>query len=121
VAGAVVRHAGSGVSGRRSDFTMFHGHRNRIWTFVKNTPGGWFWLLLPYHLGFDLLYLGSAVRRGVFAPVWRSYVAAVRGLGPMWRERRRLARTRRVPYRETLRVFALAPGAPFRRALRPRG
>ncbi|WP_158913036.1 glycosyltransferase family 2 protein, partial [Caulobacter sp. S45] len=39
VADAVVRHAGSGISGRRSDFTLFHGHRNRIWVFVKNTPG----------------------------------------------------------------------------------
>ena len=39
VSAAVVRHAGSGISGRTSDFTMFHGHRNRIWTFVKNTPG----------------------------------------------------------------------------------
>lgn len=119
VSGAVVRHAGSGVSGRRSDFTMFHGHRNRVWTFVKNTPGGWFWLLLPYHLGFNLLYLGSAVRRGVFAPVWRSYVAALTGIGPFWRERRRLAATRRAGFRAVVRVSALGPLAPFRRALRP--
>ena len=36
---AVVRHAGSGISGRTSEFTVFHGHRNRVWTWVKNTPG----------------------------------------------------------------------------------
>ena len=116
VSGAVVRHAGSGVSGRYSDFTMFHGHRNRIWTFVKNTPGGWFWLFLPYALAFDLLYLGSALRRGVFRPVWRGYVAALRGLGPMWRERRRLAAERRVPFGRMLKVMAASPAAPFQRA-----
>ena len=121
VANAVVRHAGSGVSGRYSDFTMFHGHRNRIWTFVKNTPGGWFWLFLPYHVGFNLLYLGSAVRRGVFRPVWRSYVAAIQGLRPFLADRRTLARARRTPFRQTLRTLALTPQSPFRRELHPRG
>ena len=120
VSGAVVRHAGSGVSGRYSDFTMFHGHRNRIWTFVKNTPGGWFWLFLPYHLAFNLLYLGSAVRRGVFRPVSRSYLAALRGLGPFLQDRRLLARTRRTPFRIVLSLMAWTPAAPFRRELHPR-
>ncbi len=119
VSGAVVRHAGSGVSGRHSDFTMFHGHRNRIWTFVKNTPGAWFWLFLPYHLGFNLLYLGSAVRRGVFWPVWRSYVAALTGLAPFWADRMALGRARLTPFNTVLRVMARSPAAPFRRELRP--
>ena len=120
VSAAVVRHAGSGISGRTSDFTMFHGHRNRIWTFVKNTPGGWFWLLAPYHVAFNLLYLGSAVRRRVFRPVWRSYVAAVKGLAPFMADRRRLAGGRRTPFRATLKVMASTPWSPFRRELHPR-
>jgi N-acetylglucosaminyl-diphospho-decaprenol L-rhamnosyltransferase len=120
VAGAVVRHAGSGVSGRYSDFTMFHGHRNRIWTFVKNTPDGWFWLFLPYHVAFNLLYLGSAVRRGVFGPVWRSYLAAIVGLGPFLADRRTLARGRRTGFRQMLKLMAWTPASPFRRDLQPR-
>ena len=121
VSGAVVRHAGSGVSGRYSDFTMFHGHRNRIWTFVKNTPGGWFWLFLPYHVAFNLLYLGSALRRGVFRPVLRSYLAALWGIGPFLADRHALGRTRRTPFRHTLRTMAFTPQSPFRRELHPRG
>ncbi len=120
VSAAVVRHAGSGISGRTSDFTMFHGHRNRIWTFVKNTPGAWFWLLAPYHIAFNLLYLGSAVRRRVFRPVWRSYVAAVMGLAPFLVDRRRLAGRRRTPFKATLEVMASTPWSPFRRELHPR-
>ncbi len=122
--GAVVRHAGSGISGRRSDFTLYHGHRNRVWTFVKNTPGGWFWLLLPYHLGFNLVYLASALKRGVFPPVWRAYRHALAGLGPVWAERARLAhesRARGGPgFGRLLRVMAWTPWAPFRRELHPR-
>ncbi len=120
VSAAVVRHAGSGISGRTSDFTMFHGHRNRIWTFVKNTPGWWFWLLAPYHVAFNLLYLGSAVRRRVFRPVWRSYVAAVRGLAPFLADRRALGNARRAPFGEALKVMASTPWSPFRRELHPR-
>ncbi len=120
VSAAVVRHAGSGISGRTSDFTMFHGHRNRIWTFVKNTPGPWFWLLAPYHVAFNLLYLGSAVRRRVFRPVWRSYVAGVKGLGPFLADRRRLGDRRSTAFGAAMKVMASSPWSPFRRELHPR-
>ncbi len=120
VSGAVVRHAGSGISGRRSDFTLYHGHRNRIWTFVKNTPGAWLWLLAPYHLAFNAVYLGSALRRGVLAPIWRAYVDAARGLGPIWTTRRELTKARRSPFSQTLKAMAWTPWAPFRRELHPR-
>jgi GT2 family glycosyltransferase len=116
---AVVRHAGSGISGRRSDFTLFHGHRNRIWTFVKNTPGVWFWLLLPYHLAFNALYLGSALKRGILPPVWRAYVAAAKGLPSIWRSRRD-GGPPHVAFRTMMRSMAWTPWAPFRRELHPR-
>lgn len=115
--GAVVRHAGSGISGRRSGFTLYYGHRNRIWTFVKNTPGVWFWLFLPYHLLYDAIMLASAARRGVLAPLWKAHWEALRGMGPFWRERRRLKDAR---YGRMLKVMAWSPAAPFRRTLIPR-
>jgi GT2 family glycosyltransferase len=116
---AVVRHAGSGISGRRSDFTLYHGHRNRIWTFVKNTPGVWFWLLLPYHLAFNTIYLGSALKRGVLPPVWRAYVAAGKGLPSIWRSRPPPSSTgARFP--EMMKSMAWTPWSPFRRELHPR-
>ena len=113
---AVVRHAGSGISGRASDFTLFHGHRNRVWCFVRNTPGGWFWALLPFHLAFNALYLGLALRRGFHRPVWRAYKAAWSGLGPHWAARRSRPRG---GYRRLLPVVAWAPWAPWRRTLKP--
>ena len=115
VSSAVVRHAGSGVSGRHSDFTLFHGHRNRVWAFLKNTTGPWFWLLLPYHLAFDALYMALAIRRGFGRPIWRAYAAAWRGRRPFLAERRRGGGFGRV-----LAAAAWSPLSPWSRELRPR-
>lgn len=113
---AVVRHAGSAISGRASDFTLFHGHRNRVWTFLRNTPGGWFWALAPFHLAFNALYLGLALRRGFHRPVWRAYRAAWAGRHPMREAARRLPRG---SFRRLLPVMAWAPWAPWSRLLKP--
>ncbi len=111
---AVVRHAGSGITGRHSDFTLFHGHRNRVWAFLKNTTGAWFWLLLPYHLAFDALYMMLAIRRGFGAPIWRAYKAAWRGRAPFLAERRRAGGFGRVAA-----VASWTPWAPWARELKP--
>jgi GT2 family glycosyltransferase len=58
VPGAVAQHVGSGTSGgQHSDFATYHGHRNIVWTFVKNMPGVLFWLLLPLHLALNVVTL----------------------------------------------------------------
>lgn len=42
---------GSGTTGgQNSDFAMYYGHRNLVWTYVKKMPGILFWLLLPLPL-----------------------------------------------------------------------
>ncbi len=47
---SVAHHVGSGTTGgQHSDFALYHGHRNLVWTFVKDMPGILFWLLLPLH------------------------------------------------------------------------
>ena len=115
---AVVRHAGSGITGRTSDFTLFHGHRNRIWTFFKNTPGGWLWLLLPYHLLFNALYMGLAIRRGFPKPIWRAYRAAWAGLPSILASRR--AMPRGVGMGVLFPAMAWTPWSPWLRELRPR-
>jgi len=44
---SVAHHVGSAITGGRSDFTMYHGVRNGIWTYVKDMPGVLAWLCLP--------------------------------------------------------------------------
>lgn len=104
---SVVRHAGSGVSGRRSDFTLYHGHRNRVWCWVKNTPGPAFWALLPLHLALDAYLLYAAVRHGVGGAVLRAYRDALFGVGPFWADRRRARGWERLRPVSTLSLRAL--------------
>ena len=47
---AVVHHKGGGLSGERSEFSVIHGSRNRIWTYFGNMPTGLLLLTLPGHL-----------------------------------------------------------------------
>ncbi|MBX9895513.1 MAG: glycosyltransferase family 2 protein [Nitrosomonas sp.] len=54
---AKVRHVGSAITGRSSDFSIYHGHRNLTWTFIKNVPGPLIPFLLPVHLVM-VLYMG---------------------------------------------------------------
>lgn len=91
---AVVRHIGGGVSARGSDFADFHGARNRLWSHVKNMPARLFWPLLPAHILVTLLNLGLNTLRGRAAG-WRGLIAALAGLGPIWRDRQRLRATRK--------------------------
>ena len=112
---AVVRHAGSGISGRTSDFTIFHGHRNRVWTYVKNTPGVWVWLLLPYHLAYNAAMAFSGFKMGKGPAMLRAYWAALTGLGPVLADRRAVQKARKASTASLFRAMAWEPAAPIRR------
>jgi len=114
---AVVRHAGSAISGRRSGFTLFHGHRNRVWTYVKNTPGPWLWLLLPYHLAYDLALIAWAAFRGYGGPVARAHWKALSGMGPIWESRRVVQKARKASLRDLFEAMAWKPASPVRRGV----
>ena len=86
---AVVRHVGSASTGRRSDFAIYHGFRNRAWTFVKNMPTLGLVLLGPIHASATLyllarLYFRNAPEaRAARHGVWD----AIKGMGPFWADR----------------------------------
>ncbi len=95
VPASVAHHVGSGTTGgRHNDFTMYHGHRNLVWTFVKDMPGILFWLLLPLH---GLLNLASIIwfaLRGRGGVIWRAKRDALLGLAKMWRKRQQIQKDR---------------------------
>ena len=85
---AVVRHVGSATSGgQRSAFALFYGHRNMVWTFVKNMPLPLLLLLLPLHVMANLAVIFLYVLRGQPGPVLRAKAHALRGLPYVWRQR----------------------------------
>jgi len=94
---AMVHHVGSASSGQMSDFVVYHGHRNMIWTFFKDMPGILFWLYLPLHLLMNLFYVISFSLQGRAKVIFKAKWDALRGLPAILRQRGEVQRQRRVP------------------------
>jgi GT2 family glycosyltransferase len=92
---SVVHHVGSGTTGgQHSEFALYHGHRNLVWTFVKDMPGILFWLLLPLHLLLNLVSIIWFALRGQGRIIWQAKRDALLGLPKIWRKRQHLQKTR---------------------------
>lgn len=108
---AIVRHVGSAATGgQRSDFCVYHGHRNLVWAFVKNMPPVLFWSLLPLHAALNLVSLLYFARRGQGRLIVRAKYDAVKGLAGMWRKRRAVQRQRRVSTAAVWRILSKSFG-----------
>jgi GT2 family glycosyltransferase len=103
---AVVRHVGSATTGGQgSDFSVYHGHRNLVWTFVKNMPGVLFWLLLPLHLLLNLVTIGMYIARGQGGMIFRAKKDAVKGLPQVWSKRKQIQASRIATVRDIWRIL----------------
>jgi GT2 family glycosyltransferase len=115
-AGAVVRHEGSvSTGGRRSDFSRYHGIRNRLWAYLKNTPPLLLALTLPVHLGLTLAAWGSAQVRGEGAAATRALADAWAGLPRVLEKRRAVQAARTATSADIARVMSWNPLAVARR------
>ncbi len=103
---SVVHHVGSGATGgKNSDFSVYHGHRNLVWTFVKDMPGLLFWLLLPLHVMVNLASIIWFAFRGQGRVVWRAKRDALLGLPKMWRKRQQIQKSRIASISDIWRVL----------------
>jgi GT2 family glycosyltransferase len=98
---SVAHHVGSGTTGgQHSVFALYHGHRNLVWTFVKNMPGMLFWLLLPLHVLMNLVTILWFALKGYGGVILRAKQDALLGLPEMWRKRKIVQSTRIATVRE---------------------
>jgi GT2 family glycosyltransferase len=91
---AVVHHVGSAVTGRASDFSVYHAQRNLVWTFAKDMPGSLFWIYLPQHIVLNLLAVAWYSSRGQAGTILRAKRVALKGLRPIRAKRRGVQATR---------------------------
>lgn len=84
---ARVRHVGSGSTHPGSDFAVYHGHRNLVWCFCKNTPTRLLWRRLPEHVLWNLATIFWFMLQGRGRLILRSKWDAVMGLPRVWRKR----------------------------------
>jgi GT2 family glycosyltransferase len=80
VPAARVLHIGSATTGRDSDFTVYHGHRNLVINYVKNMPLALLLLTLPLHLLATGLSLVVLTARGHGATMLRAKKDALAAL-----------------------------------------
>lgn len=124
---AVVAHEGSvSTGGRRSDFSLYHGARNRLWLYAKNTPPALLLLTLPLHMVATLAAWLRAVVKGHAQPVERGLEDALKGLPDMLRTRREIQAGRRASLSDIVTMMVWNPfdalGRIGRvRPLKPRG
>jgi len=83
----VVRHAGSGITGTQSDFSVYYGHRNLVWTYFKNMPPFLLWLYLPQHILLNLVTIIYFTLKGRFRVIVRAKWHALCGLPRILRMR----------------------------------
>lgn len=95
VADAVVRHAGSALTGYRSDFATYHGHRNLVWLYVKNMPTLLLILYLPWHLVLTAAAGIRCLRRGQGVIFWKAKRDALLSLSAAISQRPAVQSTRR--------------------------
>jgi GT2 family glycosyltransferase len=92
---SVAHHVGSGTTGgQRSNFASYYGHRNLVWTFVKDMPGVLFWLLLPLHILLNVVTIAWFALRGQGLLILKAKGDSLRGLPKMWRKRRVIQNSR---------------------------
>jgi GT2 family glycosyltransferase len=103
---ALTHHVGSATTGgQHSDFSVYHGHRNVVWTFVKDMPGMLFWLLLPLHVTMNLVSILWFALKGRGGVILRAKRDALLGLPKMWRKRQLVQSTRIATVREIWRLL----------------
>ncbi len=106
---ARVHHVGSGITGRSSDFSIYHGHRNLTWTFIKNVPGPLLPLLLPLHLVMIVCLAIVFAATGRFEPYIRAKTDAASRIGHAWRQRKVIQNARVCSCMDLLRLMSWLP------------
>ena len=118
---AVVRHEGSGITGRHSDFTVYHGHRNRVWTYVLNMPAPLLAVTLPFHLIVNLYLLARFTVSGGVGAYLRAMGDAAKGLPALWRDRRARQMARTASVIDVARALTWSPVKVMRKEADIRG
>jgi GT2 family glycosyltransferase len=96
---AVVDHVGSASSGgRRSDFAVYHGHRNLVWCFVKNMPNPLFSALLIAQFIQSIFVALVFTARGQGPTFFRAKWHAGKKIAQFWKKRQAIQRGRRASW-----------------------
>lgn len=110
---AVVQHIGSASTGKRSDYSVYYGYRNLIWTFIKDMPAPLFWLFLPLHIGTLFFFVIYLTIRGQGQVIIKAIFDAMRGLPIALRKRRIIQKNVKTRTGDLLKVMSTGILEPY--------
>lgn len=103
-------HVGSATTGgKHSNTSIYYGHRNMVWVFVKNMPSPLFELLLVPHLLATLIVWLRFTLSGQGKIILRAKKDALKGIPSMWKKRRRIQAARKIPAKEIWKIIVKSP------------
>ncbi len=112
---ARVAHLASATFGRRSDFALWHGYRNRPWLYLKTMPLALLWWTLPLHVTLTLIMALKDTLKGRGRVVWSALWASLKGMGPVLKARENVQKTRTIGALRLARVLTWNPVKILRR------
>ena len=113
---ACVYHAGGGLTQQLSERTVRWGTRNRLWVYLKNTPMPLLILTLPFHIALTVAVYLRGIFTGRARAVRLGFWDAMRGLGPVFKDRKKVQKTRSAPIIDILSAQTFNPMTLLRRA-----
>jgi GT2 family glycosyltransferase len=115
--GAVVFHIGSGSTNPRSDLSVYYGHRNLVWTFFKDMPGVFVWILSPLHILVNLLMIIISFSRKQGIVSLRAKFDAFNNFSMIIQKRKTVQSMRRISAIQLIKHMNWNPFSPFVRFL----
>ncbi len=110
---AVVYHVGGGSTESRAEFSLYHTHRNLIWTFFKDMPTILLVLFMPLHLATNLgvVFLSMIKKRGLVLA--RANLDAFKAIKPVLRKRKDIQKYRKISSVALLSAMDTNPFSPL--------
>ena len=110
---AIVQHIGSTSFGKRGERATYLGHRNLVWTFIKDMPTLLFWFFLPIHLAYTLIHLFYFIKIKQGHVIWKAKLDGWKAIGALLKKRKMIRRDKTVSIKNILSVMTLNPFAPI--------
>ena len=110
-----VKHVGSAITGLDSDFAIYHGHRNLVWTFFKNMPSRLFWRYLPQHILLNICTIIYYSLKGRGKIIIKAKYDAFKQLPRILKQRREIQKNRTLKTKTLLHCMNTRFFAPYSR------
>lgn len=112
---ATVYHVGSGSTNKRSDFSVYYGQRNLVWTFMKNVPFLLLIFLLPFHFIANFFLIIISFFRNQGKITFMAKVDAIKELPQIFKKRKLIQRNRKIKLINLLSILDWNPLSPIQK------